>query len=242
MPVPYTPKPSSLSFYVPPTLVSDFDNFLNMDIPGAVMDFVHLHDWYAQFNEDYEQKTIRGEIYPDATKSRYANTDNNLNFRASKNSDIEAGDMVIDPDGIIYLLDWEVPPQPNNKMSRALRCNCKFTFQRWQKEQVDKRGILITPAGMINVADDIPCNAYRYDGRPEWSTIIGTPGITPNALSLFSVQLNAKTKQLRVDDTFVWGNDTYVIIDISYAGTDMYNDRGVLKIQAKKKAGGTKYE
>lgn len=231
---PYKPEKSSTRFYVPKTLVSDFDNFLDMDIPGAVMDFALFHDWYDQ----NASKTIRGEIYPDATKSRYANTDNNLNFRASRNSDIEAGDMVVDPSGIIYLLDWEVPPQPNNKMSRALRCNVRLEFKRWQEEEVDSRGMLVHEAEWQTVSEPIPCNAYRYDGRPEFSAISFAPGVVPNALTLLSVQLNAQTGKLRIDDVFTWANEEYTIIDVSYAGTDIYSNRGVLKIQAKKKAGG----
>lgn len=242
MPIPYNPEASSTRFYVPKTLASDFDNFLENDIPGAVMSFVHLHNWYDQEKIDYEEKTVRGEIYPDATKSRYANTDNNLNIRFSRSSDVEAGDMIIDPDGIIYLLDWEVPPQPNNKMSRALRCNCRFTFTRYQPEVTNAKGYLISKEGRTIIAENMPCNSYRYDGRPEFSAISYTPGVIPNALSLFSVQLNDHTKDLRIGDEFLWINEEYVIIDVSYAGTDVYNDRGVLKIQAKKKAGGLNYE
>ena len=241
MPTPYNPEPSTTRFYVPKTLVSDFDAFLDNDIPGAVMDFVRLHNWYDQFKDGYEKVTVRGEIYPDATKSRYANTDNNLNIRCSRNSDIEAGDMVVDHDGVIYLLDWEVPPQPNNKMSRALRCNCRFTFTRYQKEVVDKRGYVVTPEGKATIAEEMPCNSYRYDGRPEFSAISYSPGVVPNALTLFSVQLNEQTKNLRIGDEFLWANEEYVIIDVSYSGTDIYSSRGVLKVQAKKKAGGLDY-
>lgn len=232
----------AFQFYKPSTLVSDFDNFLNMDLPGAVMSFKHLHSWYDQFKDDYEEKSIRGEIYPDKTKSRYMNTDNNLNFRASYNSDIEAGDMIIDPNNIIYLLDWEVPPQPNNKMSRALRCNAMFSFERMGKEVVDNRGNVIVPEGFQTVADAIPCNAYRYDGRPEYSVLSFSPGVVPNALTLVSVQLNDKTKELQIDDEFTWFKERYVVIDVSYAGTDIYNDRGVLKLQARKKSGGLNYD
>ena len=241
MPIPYKPEPSTRRFYVPKTLVSDFDAFLDNDIPGSVMSFKHLHNWYDQFKEDYKEETVRVEIYPDSTKSRYSNTDNNLNIRCSKNSTIEAGDIIIDPDGVIYLLDWEVPPQSNNKMSRALRCNCMFTFTRYQKEKTDKRGFVIEEAGKKPIASNMPCNAYRYDGRPEFSAISFAPGVVPNALSLFSVQLNDYTKNIRIGDEFTWVNEDYVIIDVSYSGTDIYSNRGVIKVQAKKKAGGLNY-
>ena len=232
-----------MQFIKPPHMVEDFDSFLELDIPGAVMAFTHLHDWYDQYADSYEAKTIRGEIYPDATKSRYANTDNNLNFRASKNADIEAGDMVVDPDGVIYLLDWEVPPQPNNKMSRALRCNCLLSFVRKTNEQrYDDAGYVIEGPDEIIIAKEMPCNAYRYDGRPEWATNSYSPGVIPNALSLFSVQKNRHTEKLRIGDRFMWVNEWYIVIDVSYSGTDIYSRRGILKIQAKKEPGGIVYE
>lgn len=89
MSIPYTASPSSSQFFVPKTLQSDFDNFLSQDIPGAVEDYILVSDWYAQADENYKPTVIRGEIYPDATKSRYENTDNNLNFRASLSSGIK---------------------------------------------------------------------------------------------------------------------------------------------------------
>lgn len=49
MPKPYMKQPSRLSFYVPPTLESDFDAFLQNDIPDVVMDFELLTDWFDQY-------------------------------------------------------------------------------------------------------------------------------------------------------------------------------------------------
>lgn len=42
---PYVSKPSTRQFYIPPTLASDFDNFLENDIPNVVMDFIIHDDW-----------------------------------------------------------------------------------------------------------------------------------------------------------------------------------------------------
>ena len=120
---PYIAEGTKSRFYIPRTLAADFTEFLSNDIPNTVMNFQLLRDWYEQFEEGYEPKYIRGEIYPDATKSRYANTDNNMNFRADVNSGIGKGDMLIDPKGMVYVLDWEVALQSNNAPSRALRCN-----------------------------------------------------------------------------------------------------------------------
>lgn len=235
----YNPAESSSRFYVPRTLASDFNNFLSNDIPGAVGDFKLIDDWYAQTVEGYEPTIIRGEIYPDSTKSRYSNTDNNLNFRSSVDSGIKKGDMIIGSDETIYLLDWEVPPQPNNMMSRALRCNVLTSFMRYQEEEVDDEGYLVKEEGWVTIADEIPCNAYRHDGRLEFSANSHLPGLIPNTVTLLTVQFNENTKKIKTDDTFVWGGDTYVIADVNLVGVNMRGTHGVIQLQAKKKAGGS---
>lgn len=239
MSIPYVPQGTSKRFRVPRTLAADFTAFLNQDIPNTVMDFILLPDWYTQFDKKYQEQTIRGEIYPDSTKSRYANTDNNMNFRADVNSGIKKGDMLIQPDGTVFLLDWEVALQSNNAPSRALRCNMDLAIKRYQEAEVDEDGYLIddNEGGWTEIVSSIPANAYRYDGRPEYSAIANTPGISPNALTLISVQYNDQTKLIRESDRFVWRNNIYEIIDIDPVGINISGNSGVLKLQAKKAAG-----
>lgn len=224
-------------FFVPPTLVQDFDNFLNTELPGANISFEILHDWYDQFEEGYEPHYERGEMYPDSTKSRYVNTDNNLNVRFGYNACVNSGDYVIG-DGVIYLLDWQVAPQPNNRATRAVRCNTKLTIKRYQQEVTDRYAMVIEQEGFKDIVTNIPANGYRYEGRPQFSAINFTPGISANALTIVSVQFNEKTKHIHVDDEFVWGDDTYTIIDIDWMGVNIDEERGVLRLQARKKAGG----
>ena len=236
---PYIAKATKSRFYVPKTLAADFDAFLDNDIPGAVMDYTVLDDWYDQFKDDYEPVIVRGEIYPDATKSRYSDTDNNLNIRCALNSGIKKGDMMIaSEDNTIYLLDWAIAPQPNNRASRALRCNFRLTIKRYVEDELDDRGYLIKPAEDATIVDNLPVNGYRYDGRPEYSSHAGAPGITPNALTIVSIQFNSQTKNIRIDDEFQWGNEVYVIVDIDRVGLDISEEYGVLRLQCKKKAGG----
>lgn len=240
---PYVKRPSTSSFPLPATLESDFDNFLDGDLPHQVMDWILLPDWYAQFEKEYEEKTIRGEIYPDSTKSRYENTDSNMNFRASISSGIKKGDMIISTeDGQPYILDWDVELESNNAPSRALRCNFRLTVSRWEPDVTDDMGYLIEEGGLKAFVDRLPVNAYRYDGRPEFSASSGTAGISPNALTLLTCQLNTRTAQLRIGDKYLWGPDEYEIIDISRVGLDVDETYGTLKIQSKKTAGGIDYD
>jgi len=266
MSIPYVPQGTSKRFRVPRTLAADFDAFLDRDIPNTNMNFELLHCWYDKFEQGYEPTYIRGEIYPDSTKSRYENTDNNMNLRCSLTSGIRKGDMVIEPDGTIYILDWEVHLQSNNAPTRAVRCNMVLNVVRHQDTiEVDENtivgedGVLIDEDGFVieqkpqedtsyltdqtlTIVEDIPCNAYRYDGRPEYVAVSGTPGADPNALTLMTVQYNDQTKNIHIDDEFVWGDETYFIIDVNRVGVNIGGQYGVLKLQAKKKAGGLRYD
>jgi hypothetical protein len=235
---PYEKMNTRMRFQIPRTLESDFDEFLKNDIPGAVSDMELLPDWYDQFEEGYKTNKIRIELYPDTAKSRYSNTDNNLNCRASVSSGIKKGDMLRDESGVIYLLDWEVAPQPNNRASRALRCNAVLSFTRHMAEETDDEGYLVTPEHDEVLVDSLPLNAYRFDGRPEYSVYSGTPGVSPAALTVLTVQYNDKTKLLRVDDEFIWGPDTYYIVDINYLGVNLLQGHGAMTVQAMKKSGG----
>lgn len=238
MSIPYVPQGTSKRFRVPRTLAADFTAFLNQDIPNQVMDFELVPDWYARYEDGYEKKYIRGEIYPDSTKSRYENTDNNMNFRADVHSGIKKGDMIIQPDKTIFILDWFVALESNNAPSRALRCNMLLNIKRYVEEEVDDDGYVIEHEHFEDVVPEIPANAYRYDGRPEYSAVSGTPGLSPNALTIMTVQYNSMTKNIQESDRFAWGGDMYEIVDVNTVGLDIGGDFGTLKLQAKKMAGG----
>lgn len=255
MSIPYVPEGTSKRFRVPRILAADFDAFLNQDIPNTNMDFEVLHNWYDKFKEDYSPSYVRGEIYPDSTKSRYENTDNNMNIRCSVKSGIRKGDMLIQPDGTIFVLDWEVALQSNNAPSRALRCNMMLCVKRYTSREedyddegykmYDDEGFLIPQTARKEnsnnyevIVPTIPANAYRYDGRPEYTIVSGTPGATPGALTLMTVQYNHHTKKIHVDDIFEWGEETYRIVDVDRVGIHLNGKWGTLKLQARKAEGG----
>ena len=60
-------------------------------------------------------------------------------------------------------------------------------------------------------------------------------------MTILTVQYNEQTKNVTVDDKFMWANDVYEIIDINAVGLSIGGEYGVLKIQAKKTAGGIDY-
>lgn len=239
---PYVPAGTKTRFYRPPTLASDFTEFLDGDIPNMVMDFTLLPDWYDQFKEDYEPQIIRGELYADTSKSRYSNTDNNLNIRCDINSGIKKGDMVIaSNNGDVFILDWEVALQSNNAPSRAVRCNFNLTVERYMQEETDAYGYLVQEEGMRTIVDALPANAYFYDGRnASFYSANSNPGISPEVNALITVQLNEQTRNLKVNDEFTWGNDSYIITDISWVGVNRAGTSGTLALQSLQKPGGIK--
>lgn len=253
MSIPYVPQGTSKRFRVPRTLPADFDRFLEQDIPNTVMDFELLHDWYDKFKEDYTPNYIRGELYPDSTKSRYENTDNNMNIRCSLKSGIRKGDILIEPNKTIYILDWAVHKESNNAPSRALRCNLYLTVYQWEGAEVDDDGFVTDDQGFVisgekydrgngnekvEIVHKIPANAYRYDGRPEFVAVSGTPGTIAGVLTLLTVQYNEQTKNIKIGHFFDWNNDTYEIVDVNAVGLDIMGNYGTLKLQAKRAAGG----
>lgn len=240
---PYLSAPSKTRFYLPPTLADDFRNFLDGDLPNQVMDFELVNDWFDRTAEDYEPVIIRGELYPDSTKSRYINMDHNLNFRADVESGIRKGDMIVaSNNGQVYLLDWHVSLESNNAPSRALVCNSEFVFERFVDEEVDDDGYRISGPGYKAITGSIPCNIYRYDGRPEYTETQGTPGVSPKALTILTVQMNDQTDKVHINDTFMWDTDRYMIVDIDRTGTSQTEDFGTLRFQCNKEAGGLHYD
>lgn len=255
MSVPYVPQGTTKRFRIPKTLAADFDEFLNNDIPNTVMNFELLHNWYTKFLYGYTPQYIRGEIYPDSTKSRYENTDNNLNIRCSLTSGIRKGDMLIDPEGTIYILDWAINKESNNMPSRALRCNMKLTVYEYQEVETDDEGYVVDQDGYLlsrekyerpydesplkkTIVDSIPANAYRYDGRPEYVAVASTPGTIAGVLTLMTVQFNEQTRNIKIGHYFDWGNNTYEIVDVNAVGLDLNQEYGTLKLQAKRANGG----
>ena len=255
MSIPYVPQGTTKRFKVPKTLAADFDSFLENDIPNTVMDFELIRNWYDTFKGDYTPTYIRGEIYSDTTKSRYENTDNNMNIRCSVTSGIRKGDMVKEPDGTIYILDWAVHLQSNNAPSRALRCNMMLTIYNNKAPVVDEEGYIVNEEGYVVsgekyavqnpnydprdiVVHEIPANAYRYDGRPEYVSVSGAPGTVAQIVTLMTVQYNEETKNIKIGQFFDWESETYEIVDVNRVGMDINGEYGTLKLQAKRAAGG----
>ena len=70
--------PSTRSFLIPPTILSDYENYLMTEVPNAVYDFRVLHSWYEKSDPTAEPYMLRAEYFPINWKSKVGNSDYQL--------------------------------------------------------------------------------------------------------------------------------------------------------------------
>lgn len=225
-------------FRVPKSLISDWHNNLLEDKPHVNFTFELLHSWYNQFEFDYEPYYFRGQQTPIDWKSKMGNSDASYNIKTGHTVDLVKGDMVIREDSAVYLVNWEIQEHANNKASQVAKCNIDLTVTRHVKEETDRTGYLIAPAHTEIVVDALPSIMAEYAGRPDFTAAIGTPGVTPDHLITVSMQWNDSTKQIDIGDEFIDGRYTYRVTNITYDEVNRQKTSGVLKIYAKRVAGG----
>lgn len=76
-------KPSPLTestrdFLIPPTIISDYENYLMTEVPNAVFDFRRLRSWYDVYEDSIEPYMLRAEYFPINWKSKVGNSDYQL--------------------------------------------------------------------------------------------------------------------------------------------------------------------
>lgn len=236
---PFIGVPSSTQFYVPPHIQSDFENYLDTDVPNVNFTFEIVEDWTKRSEPGYEPKHLRAEMYPINWKSNFGNADNTMNFKTDLRVPINKGDIAIREDGQIRQLNWKVERHVNDQSTQAQECNLMLTAERRIDEVVDPAtGKQLAPAYMEKIVENHPCAIYQYDGRPQYDTNFNSPGVVADVLTIIQIQWNSATQKLRLDDQFYWYIDRYRISNLDFSGIDMNGKNGVLKIHAKKVAGG----
>lgn len=228
---------SSKRFKIPETILSDYENYLNTEVPHAVYDFQLIQDWYDQFNDGYEKVMLRAEHFPINWKSKVGNSDANHNFYTSYRVPIRKGDIVIREDGIICMLNWSIQRYINAQTTQAIDCNHRITITRDIPAVADNRGMLVTPATKKIIVDDLPCVMSEYGGRTDLTSSQGTPGVSSDSYSLVNMQYNEKTKEVRVGDEFEWGIFSWRVVNVNYAEVDITNTYGILTLGIRRIAG-----
>ena len=228
---------SSKQFQIPPTIRSDYTNYLHTEVEHVIYDFRLLRSWYDQFDENKEKIMLRAEHFPINWKSKIGNSDANKNFYTDYEVKIQKGDMVIREDGLIGMLNWSIQGYINAQTTQMIECNHRITITRELPAQADSRGMKISDAGTEVIVDDLPCVMSEYAGRPDFAVAQNTPGIQADMLTTLSMQFNEKTKNIRVGDEFFWGVFNYRIVNINYAEIDITQTYGVLTLNARRIAG-----
>lgn len=226
--IPSIQEGSIKDFRPPSTIESDFRRLLMHDVPHVNFTFELLHDWFSQFENNYEPVYIRAQQTPIDWKSKIGNSDMSTNFKVTHDMPIHKGDMVIREDGTIYLLNWNVQNHPNNQATQSIECNTRITILRDRQDETDENGFLISDESPMAIVSDFPCVHAEYAGRPDYASSQGAGGIAPDHLISLSLQWNNQTKNIRINDEFVIGTFTYRVINISMAEVNITNEYGVL--------------
>lgn len=205
---------SNLRFYVPPTIQSDYDNYLQTNVPG--------HTYNATLNGE---SSIRCAFHADG------NTPGQKKLRVSLSTPIRRGDVIsIEGEGG-YLID-EVARQVNCYVCEPLRLNALLTITRKTPRKADSLGRVIQQAGEETVCTDQPAHSAGKDSfqKQDVGTIVlGDP--------LFLLPLNDATRQIRRDDEFTLDGDAYAVYHADFDLCDPGRTHGIIRLHCRRKAG-----
>lgn len=236
--IPSVQQDSVKNFRPPPTIGSDFRRLLAHDVPNVNYTFELVHDWYAATTVGYTPVYIRAQQTPIDWKSKIGNSDMSTNFKVTHDVPIYKGDIVVREDGVLFLLNWNVQVHPNNLASQSIECNAALCVTRETPDLTDANGHLTQPGGIMEVVPSIPCVHEEYAGRPDYMASQGLPGISADHLITVSVQWNSTTKNIRINDEFVIGAYTYRVVNVSVAEVNINETHGILRLNARRVAGG----
>lgn len=238
-----TPSPltaSTRSFLIPPTILSDYENYLMTEVPNAVFDFQVLHNWYDKDDATKEPYMLRAEYFPINWKSKVGNSDMNRNFYTNTHESIRKGDIAIKEDGELLMLNWDIQVYINAKTTQAINCNHIVEISRHVPAKADRRGYVITEAHDETIVNSIPCVMSEYAGRPDYMIAQNSPGIHSDMLTVCDIQYNESTKDIMIDDFFTYANYTYHVIHIDHTQV-MYaepnNVYGIIRLYCRQVAG-----
>ena len=224
--IPPVVQRSTKDFRPPSTIEDDFRRLLQHDVPHVNYTYELVRDWYDLESEGYKPVYIRGQQAKE-----------NKTLKTTHDTLIQKGDMIIREDGNIFLLSADVQNHPNNQAAEIGECNVTLEFTRMFEDETSFEGYLIHQGGRRVVVPQIPA-VYADAGAPDYGSASGVPGIAPDFPILVYLQWNPVTKNIFLDDQFVIGAFTYRVINVSVAGVDIDQTHGVLKLNAKRVAGG----
>lgn len=201
-------------FYIPPTLQSNYDNYLNTNVPG--------HTYNATLNG---AQAIRCAFHADGK------TPGEKVLRVSLSTPIRRGDIIaIEGEGE-YLIP-EVVQQVDCYACEPLRLNALLTITRKTPLQADRRGRITQQPGTETVCTDQLAHGVSSDGFQKQGV-----GIIVAGEPVFLLPLNDETRRIRREDEFVLDGDTYSIFHANFDQCDPGRTHGVVRLHCRRKAG-----
>ena len=125
----------------------------------------------------------------------------------------------------------------NNQSTQAIACNARLSFARHMDEVLDGRGFLVSEAMEKVIAPDIPCVYAEYTGRPDYAANYNTPGISADHLLTVQLQLNSRTDEIRIGDTFALMHSKYRIVNWVDSEIEIGRRHGIINLMARRIAG-----
>lgn len=208
------PLPSNTRFYIPPTLQSNYDNYLRTNVPG--------HTYNATLNN---VQSIRCAFHADAK-----NPDEKI-LRVSLSTPIRRGDIIsIEGEGQ-YLIP-NVTRQVDCYACEPLRLNALLTVTRKTPRKADSLGQIIQQAGEETICTDQLAHSVSSDSFQKQDigvVVLGEP--------TFLLPLNDETRQIRREDEFILDGETYSIYHVGFDQCDPGRTHGIIKLHCRRKGG-----
>jgi hypothetical protein len=220
---------NSLIFYVPNYLEDDFECSLNVNGKTCVLNYNSATPTSIAIN-------INSLDFKSNMKGL---SDNTFDMEAMKNSGIKKGDYLTDPDGNVYLVNWNPMKEINCLRAQIQMCTIMIDFQRFQSEVIDSDGVSATPCSYLDIVEDVYCY-FNRTGMGVFDSSTGQVGIPHTQRICIGLQYNADTSNIRISDEFTLYNKPYVITDIDYSQMNTSGVDGVLIVYAQILEGGRK--
>ena len=205
----------NMLFYVPPTMQSDYDNYLATDVPG--------HTYNATLNGG---QAIRCAFHADG-KAPGAKL-----LRVSLKTPIRCGD-IIDIEGEGAYLIPEATRQINCYACKPLRLNARIpAITRKVPRQADSLGHVIEEAREMAICTDLLAHSTAKDSFQQQDMGTLVPGEP-----LFLLPLNGDTRDIRREDEFTLDGERYSIYHVGFERCDPARTHGIITLCCRRKAG-----
>lgn len=214
-----------MDFFVPPTLIQDFDKFLLTD---ACHNISFCHDVLA---DNPIWITERAEVTKNTSKQR--TYDKGLKLTVSYNTQLQKGDVVLYKDEL-YLVTLNINDnQLNAKTTLMELASTPISFIRKYEDEINEDdGTIIQQGGYRQVFDTIR-GILANSSTVSYSVGASNAGLFPTNTIFVYLQANEHTLSLKCNDTFSLFNSTFIVRSVLYTELNYNQASGILILQVE---------